>query len=242
MVEQRYCFMDGQLSWVWDGGSLVNQSQTSEAWNECVKLLEGIKIEMKSDAWLWRQDETREVFKVNILRTELDSIQSIPETQVLKWLSWIPKKINCFLWRAVLDRIPTREALVIRNINIPSITCALCGSNAETVDHLLISCQYAQLVWTAISLWVKLPLPRYLLSLVRLLEYIESYCSSEEKRKAIYLVTAATCWTLWRIRNNLIFNQKKTQVSRAVGNVKALSFFMDESKGWKNRSGLEGIE
>ncbi|KAJ0575244.1 putative RNA-directed DNA polymerase [Helianthus annuus] len=232
-VEQRYCLMEGQISWVWGGGSLVNHSQASEEWNECVKLLEDVKIEMKSDEWLWRQDETREVFKVNLLRTELDSIQSIPETQVLKWLSWIPKKINCFLWRAVLDRIPTREALAIRNINIPSVLCALCGSTSESVDHLLISCQYAQLVWTAISLWVKIPLPRYLLSLVELLEHIESYCSSKEKKKALYLVAAATCWTLWRIRNNLIFNQKTTHVSRAVGDVKALSFLWMKARAGK---------
>ncbi|MFS7958512.1 hypothetical protein Hanom_Chr07g00679491 [Helianthus anomalus] len=65
------------------------------------------------------------------------------------------------------------------------------------------------------------------------MEYIESYCLSKEKKKAVYLVIATTCWTLWRIRNNQIFNQKLTHVTRAVGDVKALSFLWMKARAGK---------
>ncbi|KAJ0619222.1 putative RNA-directed DNA polymerase [Helianthus annuus] len=233
LVQQRYIVTNGLIEWTWGGESSGIQSDSISLWEDCVKILEQVKIENKSDMWLWKQEEKPEIFKVCDLRSELDGINLIPETQVLKWLNWIPKKINCFLWRAVLDRIPTRVSLALRNIHLPSVLCALCNSASESVDHLLISCQYAQLVWTAVSLWVKIPLPRYLLSLVGLMEHIESQCSSQEIKKAVYLIAAATCWILWRIRNNLIFNGKITQVSRAVGDIKAISFFWVKARAGK---------
>ncbi|MFS7958257.1 putative reverse transcriptase zinc-binding domain-containing protein [Helianthus anomalus] len=233
LVQHRYIITNGIISWSWGGESLVTHSETADLWEECVKLLESVKIENKSDLWLWKQEEKQEIFKVSDLRSELDGINLIPETQVLKWLNWIPKKINCFLWRAVLDRLPTRDALALRNIHIPFVACALCNSATESMDHLLISCQYAHLVWTAVSLWVKIPLPRYLLSLVELMEYIDSYTSSQERKKAVYLIIAATCWTLWQIRNNLIFKGKTTNASRAVGDIKAISFLWVKTRARK---------
>ncbi|XP_021971591.1 uncharacterized protein LOC110866755 [Helianthus annuus] len=223
LVQHRYSITNDQVSWLWGGDTTVTQLELADLWDECKNLIQNVELKKKYDRWMWKQEDEREEFTIGNLRSELDSMTSIPETQVLKWLSWIPKKINCFLWRAVLDRIPTRDALAIRNIQIPSVVCALCSICSESVDHLLISCQYAQLVWTAISLWVKIP-PRYVLGLVGLLEHIQSHCSSQEKKKAVYMIIAATCWILWRIRNNVIFNGKTTNASRKVGDIKALSF------------------
>ncbi|KAJ0492193.1 hypothetical protein HanIR_Chr12g0572071 [Helianthus annuus] len=44
------------------------------------------------------------------------------------------------------------------------------------------------------------------------------------RKKAVYLIIAATCWTIWRIRNDANFRSKTSQISRAVGDIKALSF------------------
>ncbi|KAJ0513971.1 putative reverse transcriptase zinc-binding domain-containing protein [Helianthus annuus] len=233
LVQHRYILSDGHIHWTWGGESPITLSETARMWEDCVNRLENVQLNKKSDQWLWKQDENREEFRVGNLRSELDGISMLPETHVLRWLSRIPKKINCFLWRAVLDRIPTRDALVIRNTHIPSVLCVLCNTRNESMDHLLISCQYAQLVWTTISLWVKIPLPRYLLSVVGLLEYIEAHSSSQDKKKVVYLIIAATCWTLWRIRNNVIFNCKTTHVSRAVGDIKVLSFLWVKARAGK---------
>ncbi|KAJ0864687.1 putative reverse transcriptase zinc-binding domain-containing protein [Helianthus annuus] len=212
-------------------------------WEECSNRLRDVKLSKKSDQWLWKQNDQREEFKVGKLRAQLDEISVIPETKVLRWLNWIPKKINCFLWRVVLDRIPTKDALAIRNIHIPSKTCVLCNVQNESVDHLLISCQYAQLLWSAISSWIKTPFPRYLLSVVGLLEHVEAYNSSQEKKKAVYLIIAATCWTIWRIRNEAIFRSKTSQISKAVGDIKAVSFLWVKARtGKKNLGWIEWSE
>ncbi|KAJ0613760.1 putative RNA-directed DNA polymerase [Helianthus annuus] len=167
LVEHRYSLMHGLTFWNWGGNSTNSQPEISNMWEECSNRLRDVKLSKKSDQWLWKQNDQREEFKVGKLRAQLDEISVIPETKVLRWLNWIPKKINCFLWRVVLDRIPTKDALAIRNIHIPSKTCVLCNVQNESVDHLLISCQYAQLLWSAISSWIKTPFPRYLLSVKR---------------------------------------------------------------------------
>ncbi|XP_021984670.1 uncharacterized protein LOC110880455 [Helianthus annuus] len=237
LVQHMYSIKNGVISWKWGGDTSVIQSEAEDTWEQCKSLLQNVEFNKKTDRWLWKQEENKEEFSVGNLRSELDGINPVPETQVLMWLGWIPKKINCFLWRAVQDRILTREALAIRNIQIPSVLCALCNRCNESVDHLLISCQYAQLVWTTISLWVKIPFPRYLLSVVGLMEHIQSHSALQEKKKAAYMIIAATCWTLWRIRNNVIFNCRSTNISRAIGDIKAISFL------WvKERAGRRDLE
>ncbi|MFS7903966.1 hypothetical protein Hanom_Chr01g00030351 [Helianthus anomalus] len=47
-----------------------------------------------------------------------------------------------------------------------------------------------------------------MLSLVELMEHIDNFSSIKEKKKAIYVITATTCWVIWRTRNNVIFNHK----------------------------------
>ncbi|KAJ0545158.1 putative reverse transcriptase zinc-binding domain-containing protein [Helianthus annuus] len=54
---------------------------------------------------------------------------------------WVPSKCNIFLWRANLDRIPTRQALAKRNIWLESEVCAFCGEATESVDHIFTGCE-----------------------------------------------------------------------------------------------------
>ncbi|KAM0005071.1 putative reverse transcriptase zinc-binding domain-containing protein [Helianthus debilis subsp. tardiflorus] len=135
------------------------------------------------------------------------------------------------MWRVVLNRIPTREALARRNITLPSKSCALCDLVEESADHLLITCQYAQQVWVATSLWTKIPLPRYLLSVVELLEFAQQQQQTSSKKKmAFYTIIATVCWLLWRTRNDQIFNNKHKHVQKIMGEIKALSFLWINSR------------
>ncbi|XP_021974847.1 uncharacterized protein LOC110869954 [Helianthus annuus] len=80
LVQQRYSLTNGEIVWSWGGESPATHTDMAETWAECVKLLEGVKIEKKSDMWLWKQEDKQEVFKVSDLRSELDGMDLIPET------------------------------------------------------------------------------------------------------------------------------------------------------------------
>ncbi|XP_076920623.1 uncharacterized protein LOC143581819 [Bidens hawaiensis] len=75
----------------------------------------------------------------------------------MKWSKWVPNKCNIHAWRAEMDRIPTRRALIRRNIRVNDIVCPLCDSGEETADNLLTGCGAVSVVWDHISRWCKVP-------------------------------------------------------------------------------------
>ena len=59
----------------------------------------------------------------------------------------MPKKVNIFVWRVLQGRIPVREELDKRGIDLDSKLCPCCDSAAETCSHSLVMCNFAMSVW-----------------------------------------------------------------------------------------------
>ncbi|GJY17148.1 hypothetical protein Tco_0388639, partial [Tanacetum coccineum] len=78
--------------------------------------IEGLKLDSNdSDKWFWTEDVSGK-FKVNTL---VKMIQNIALGDWVvgdhhNWNSWIPRKGNICVWRASLNRLPTRDNLVQR--------------------------------------------------------------------------------------------------------------------------------
>ncbi|KAJ0836665.1 putative reverse transcriptase zinc-binding domain-containing protein [Helianthus annuus] len=230
-VQQRYMIQGGNTNWFWGGAQPISLTRDANDWESCLQLLHNINIkENEVDSWLWQGAEGPEFYTVRNLRRELDFIERIAETKVLTWLNWTPLKVNCFLWRAVQNRIPTREALMIRNITLPTILCPLCNNRTETTDHILISCEFANYVWLQIFSWIKVPMPQFLISVVELFEFIRTYPIYKVNKKAMYVILTTTCWMIWKTRNELIFKGTNSSVSKIIGEVKACSFLWIRSR------------
>ncbi|GJV38153.1 RNA-directed DNA polymerase, eukaryota, reverse transcriptase zinc-binding domain protein [Tanacetum coccineum] len=58
------------------------------------------------------------------------------------WNSLIPRKVNICVWRASLDRLPSRANLATRGVDLSSTSCSFCESVVEDIDHSLIRCPY----------------------------------------------------------------------------------------------------
>ncbi|KAJ0587940.1 putative reverse transcriptase zinc-binding domain-containing protein [Helianthus annuus] len=234
-VQQRYRTSQGSTEWFWGSSTPLTREEHLTDWAACKTLLCTAGLGQESDYWLWKSGPTCEEFTVCNLRAELDHINVIPEAKLLTWSHWIPKKVNCFLWRVVQDRIPTREALLTRRVSLPSSTCALCNDTIQSVDHLLVTCDFAQHVWCLIFQWLNITIPRYTLSVVQLLELIKAHKTNKATKRAIETVMAAACWNIWRTRNNLIFNHKAPQIAKIISDIKANSFSWVKSRaGYSN--------
>lgn len=55
----------------------------------------------------------------------------------------IPIKINIFVWRARLDRLPTISNPVRRGVILDSDHCPICGTVSEDILHVLFRCDMA---------------------------------------------------------------------------------------------------
>uniref|UniRef100_A0A5B6YX71 Reverse transcriptase zinc-binding domain-containing protein n=1 Tax=Davidia involucrata TaxID=16924 RepID=A0A5B6YX71_DAVIN len=61
------------------------------------------------------------------------------------WSLGIPKKIKNFLWRAMVDILPTGTRLADRHLSV-DCNCRLCEERVETSVHLFSQCAWAQIV------------------------------------------------------------------------------------------------
>ncbi|XP_071705420.1 uncharacterized protein [Rutidosis leptorrhynchoides] len=102
------------------------------------------------DSWCWGLSIDG-VFNVNQTRKHIDAVV-LPNTCIPTiWCKLVPLKINVFVCRMALNRLPSRVNLSSRGIEIQDIGCALCDWNVETIDHVLFSCQVASDMWRKLA-------------------------------------------------------------------------------------------
>ena len=81
--------------------------------------------------------------------------------------------------------------------------CSFCGSE-ETVEHLFISCPFAQLIWRVVFCTYNIPPPTNVTNM------FENWLNGMHKKTKdrICIGVSAICWSIWNCRNNLVFNRK----------------------------------
>ncbi|CAI9296435.1 unnamed protein product [Lactuca saligna] len=69
------------------------------------------------------------------------------------WLKEVPIKVNCFIWRAKLGKIPSVVGLLSKGVALESPICKQCEDVNECSDHALIGCKYAKMVMQGVFQW-----------------------------------------------------------------------------------------
>ncbi|PWA54547.1 Lipase, GDSL [Artemisia annua] len=107
-----------------------------------------------SDGWRWLLDSYNS-FSVKQISRLIDDVTlgNIGNGKTHDWNPVLPKKINVFVWRLALNRLPLLTNLVDKGLDIPSILCPICGDVPETLDHAFLHCPKANLIWTKCFSW-----------------------------------------------------------------------------------------
>ena len=115
----------------------------------------------------------------------------------------IPFKIKIFLWYLQRGVVLTKDNLAKKNWK-GSQKCCGCNSN-ETIKHLFLDCPYARMVWRVIFFATGLSQP------ISVRHMFGSWLSNKNKkiRNFIWVGVAIVCLTIWRCRNDIIFNKIK---------------------------------
>ncbi|GKC07706.1 RNA-directed DNA polymerase, eukaryota, reverse transcriptase zinc-binding domain protein [Tanacetum coccineum] len=94
-------------------------------------------------SWNWREDG---VFSVAATRLHIDH-SILPSSSIeTRWNKGLPRKVNIFIWRLRLDRLPTRLHLSKRGLEIDSILCPICNANGESNDRIFFNYEVASSV------------------------------------------------------------------------------------------------
>ncbi|XP_019055998.1 PREDICTED: uncharacterized protein LOC109115886 [Nelumbo nucifera] len=177
------------------------------------------------DKWQWKWNSDG-VFSVKSLASNLCS-RGVPDflgRQV--WNPTSPTESNFLVWITALDKCLTRANLVRRGIQILDLSCSLCGSSAESTDHLCIHCPFSSQLWSHFLRWV---MPR---SVKELLCCWKLMGLSKKKKTVWKTIPIAVFWSIWSERNRRIFCNKASSpeeiIQKTVGKLMYCVFVSED--------------
>ncbi|KAL4561476.1 hypothetical protein LXL04_033642 [Taraxacum kok-saghyz] len=121
-----------------------------------MKLLGSFSFSDQVDRWVWDLSEDGE-FSVAETRRWIDNIVLPTGLLPTRCCGLVPRKVNIFVWRILLDRIPSYVALSARGIELNSILYPICGKAPEVLQHLFGRCDVAVSIWEAVTRWLQIP-------------------------------------------------------------------------------------
>ncbi|XP_076895079.1 uncharacterized protein LOC143547568 [Bidens hawaiensis] len=176
-----------------------------------------------SDCWVWLGDKEGS-FIVSSVKRSLVYNKDYSKNYVMRWSKWVPTKCNIHGWRAEMKRIPTKDVLEKRNIPVLNKSCILCDSGIESADHIYTGCMVAAVVWENISRWCKVP-PIFGFSVRDLLELHKVNYIGANKNEVLHGIIIIACWTIWKARNEKVFEGKDVKIEEIIADIKSFIFF-----------------
>jgi len=141
------------------------------------------------------------------------------------WHKQIPLKVSLFAWRLYRNCLLTKDNLLRWGIIQAKATfCSGGCAVQEFADHLLINCSHFSRLWPLIRNWSDL-------------FSIDTFCAHDhyvqfgqlsgiprQTHPFLKLTRLSCVWTIWKERNNHIFNNKTLELHQLLDKVKLLSF------------------
>ena len=183
------------------------------------------------DRMVW--NETKDgIFSVKSCFNSLDHSSAVPFPWRIIWSTFVPTKVGFFAWEASWGKVLTQNQLKRRGWNLAN-RCPLCCDEEETINHILIHCSKAKVLWDLLfSLFgVNWVLP----FLVRdtLLGW---HAPLKDKKHSKVWWAAPLClfWMVWKERNRIVFENEVLSLQRLKNS------FICNLLSWANSSIIEG--
>jgi hypothetical protein len=133
----------------------------------------------------------------------------------LIWDTWAPRKCKFFLWLVAHNRCWTADRLARRGLPHPD-HCPLCDQEDETINQLLSACVFARQFWH--QLWSFFGIPDVTPQMDSNNFFLWWQQANEQMSKGVRdgfnTLVALGAWTLWKARNDTVFNGTTPRVDR----------------------------
>ena len=143
------------LTWEWSRAP--NSVEEIDAKQQIEMLILDVRLQDIQDRWVWRVGDDLGFTVASVKKWLRGADNNNTGRFGFTWSKWVPIKCNIFMWRAFLDRLPTKAALMRRGIWLDSQHCNWCESSEESIEHLLTGCGFAAGIWQGIPTWCKIP-------------------------------------------------------------------------------------
>ncbi|GJU33638.1 reverse transcriptase domain, reverse transcriptase zinc-binding domain protein [Tanacetum coccineum] len=167
--------------------------------------------------WVWVRNLRGRVCK------DFEELQELLQNVVIKFdcrdrWRWALKEDGNFM-----GRLPVREELDKRGIDLDSLLCPSCGDMVESCSHCLVMCNFAMSVWEKIYSWWKI-------GVINAFSIEEFFSSNGNANVPIHSskIWQAVIWTsgyfIWKERNALVFKGKASSLNKIVQDIQLKSF------------------
>lgn len=160
-----------------------------------------------------------------ILQTQKGTWQDSYATSMWSkfWKIKVPSKVAHVCWRAFKDCLPTMTQLHAHYVPVP-VTCPVCTAGDETILHALVSCEFAAQCWyTILGDYSQYPATNFK-------DWFDHLLLAHNKERWGDFVML--CWGIWKARNELVWQQRRSQVRYVVNSTE--NYFVQ----WKNAQKL----
>ncbi|KAJ9539578.1 hypothetical protein OSB04_026084 [Centaurea solstitialis] len=198
--------------WNWSWRRCPRGREVGEL-EELENLLSGwYPVRGREDKWEW-SNSSDGGFSTKKVREMLGEGGSIgEESGGTLWCSAIPRKVNVFMWRARLGRLPTRSRLDKMGVDIDSILCPRCGECVEDVDHALLKCEEIASLWSRVKRWWNITSPLED-SLSQFLREDAALLKSSKGNHGWVGLKWCFLYLVWHHRNKIIFSGERSRVN-----------------------------
>ncbi|GKA12844.1 RNA-directed DNA polymerase, eukaryota [Tanacetum coccineum] len=126
--------------------------------------------------------------------------------------------------RARLDRLPTRSNLACRGIVMDSVLCPICGSDTETISHILFRCNLGVHIFRKICRWWEVDWLD-VSSFDDWLEWFSAIRLSSKVKLLMEGVCMVAWWHIWAYRNKLLFDDSPPRQATLFDDIVSRSYF-----------------
>ncbi|KAL5168952.1 putative ribonuclease H protein [Glycine soja] len=185
-----------------------------------------------NDTWVWGA-ESSGIFSTKsgyqVIKAEM-----VDEGQYLGfkklWEIKLPPKALSFVWRLLWDRLPTKDNLIKRQIQVDDDLCPFCHNQPESASHLFFTCGKIMPIWWEYLNWVKEDKVFHCRPLDNFIQHFSSASSKVSNTRRTMWWIAATV-SIWRLRNDIIFQNQTLDINRMTDNT--LFLLWTWLRGWE---------
>ncbi|GJW85560.1 RNA-directed DNA polymerase, eukaryota, reverse transcriptase zinc-binding domain protein [Tanacetum coccineum] len=202
----------------------------------CLILIKGarsrpVALSDHKDSWLWSLNSSNE-YTVASVRALVDANTLVVDTTATRWNRNVPIKVNVFLWRLALNKLPSKVNLDRIGIDVDSTLCSICGEDVETVNHIFFSCEMAKDLWALLAKWWSLDIP-ICSNFLEWSSWLDSLHLSSKKKLFLDGVGGTLLWSIWNFRNRLLFTVPPPKKAVLWDNIVSQSFLWISSRNPK---------
>jgi len=126
------------------------------------------------------------------------------------WSIRVTLKAQILGWRVFLNKLPTKDNLLMRGSNYNSL-CDLCNAHEETTNHLFFSYRVTQMVWNMCDSWLRVCIVHHIKVRTNFQHFYLFYLNSRQNL-AWWGMWLAIIGEIWNHRNGVIFKQRKVDL------------------------------